>query len=313
MAKKAKDAFRTISEVADWLDVPAHVLRFWESKFPQIKPVKRAGGRRYYRPSDMRLIGGIKTLLHDQGVTIRGVQLKLKDEGIDAVSELSQPVTGTAPPSKPKIIKATPPVDEVVDAPVQVDAPIQDTVPDDQEDAAPFIDVPEDMTTGGDNVVEMSSRDRRRADLEEQASRLDTEQHDDAPEDTAEEPAHHPEAEPSPEHASEPEPTIAAEPITELTPDPELVPNPELTPDPEPTPAPESTPEPEPQPVPIAAQPMPDFSQVNASQARRESLDTITKLRRWDPTLVQNREQIQYLEHRVRTLRDKMAAALKNT
>ncbi|MFU8777441.1 MAG: MerR family transcriptional regulator, partial [Roseovarius sp.] len=61
---KAADAFRTISEVADWLDVPAHVLRFWESKFPQIKPVKRAGGRRYYRPADMALLGGIKVLLH---------------------------------------------------------------------------------------------------------------------------------------------------------------------------------------------------------------------------------------------------------
>jgi len=71
MAKKARDAFRTISEVANWLDVPAHVLRFWESKFTQIKPVKRAGGRRYYRPADMRLIGGIKMLLHDDGLTIR--------------------------------------------------------------------------------------------------------------------------------------------------------------------------------------------------------------------------------------------------
>ena len=58
--KKAPDAFRTISEVADWLDVQAHVLRFWESKFTQVKPVKRAGGRRYYRPADMLLIGGIK-------------------------------------------------------------------------------------------------------------------------------------------------------------------------------------------------------------------------------------------------------------
>ena len=63
MAKSA-DAFRTISEVADWLEVPAHVLRFWESKFSQVKPVKRAGGRRYYRPADMRLLAGIKILLH---------------------------------------------------------------------------------------------------------------------------------------------------------------------------------------------------------------------------------------------------------
>ncbi|NBX42908.1 MAG: MerR family transcriptional regulator, partial [Rhodobacteraceae bacterium] len=71
---KSPDAFRTIREVADWLGVAAHVLRFWESKFTQIKPIKRAGGRRYYRPTDMRLIGGIKVLLHDEGMTIRGVQ-----------------------------------------------------------------------------------------------------------------------------------------------------------------------------------------------------------------------------------------------
>lgn len=91
MAKSA-DAFRTISEVADWLDTPAHVLRFWESKFSQIKPVKRAGGRRYYRPNDMRLIGGIKKLLHDDGMTIKGVQKILRSEGIKYVTALSQPL-----------------------------------------------------------------------------------------------------------------------------------------------------------------------------------------------------------------------------
>ncbi|MDJ0637726.1 MAG: MerR family transcriptional regulator [Paracoccaceae bacterium] len=89
MAEKSKDAFRTISEVAEWLDVPTHVLRFWESRFSQIKPVKRAGGRRYYRPSDMRVIGGVKVLLHDQGMTIRGVQKLFREEGIKHVSEFS--------------------------------------------------------------------------------------------------------------------------------------------------------------------------------------------------------------------------------
>lgn len=89
MDKKSPDAFRTISEVADWLGVQAHVLRFWESKFPQVKPVKRAGGRRYYRPADMELIGGIKTLLHDQGVTIKDVQKILKEEGVAHVSSFS--------------------------------------------------------------------------------------------------------------------------------------------------------------------------------------------------------------------------------
>ncbi len=86
---KSADAFRTISEVADWLEVPAHVLRFWESKFTQVKPVKRAGGRRYYRPADMRLLGGIKALLHDDGLTIKDVQKILRDQGVSHVAALS--------------------------------------------------------------------------------------------------------------------------------------------------------------------------------------------------------------------------------
>ena len=86
---KSPDAFRTISEVAEHLDTPAHVLRFWESRFPQIKPVKRAGGRRYYRPSDVALLSGIKRLLHDQGLTIRGVQKILRDHGVRQVAGLT--------------------------------------------------------------------------------------------------------------------------------------------------------------------------------------------------------------------------------
>ena len=88
---KSPDAFRTISEVADWLDTPTHVLRFWESKFWQIKPVKRAGGRRYYRRQDMLLIGGIKQLLHQDGLTIKGAQKILREKGAKYVSSLSQP------------------------------------------------------------------------------------------------------------------------------------------------------------------------------------------------------------------------------
>lgn len=87
---KSPEAFRTISEVAEWLDRPAHVLRFWESKFTQVKPIKRAGGRRYYRPQDMLLLGGIKKLLHDDGMTIKGVQKVLREDGLDYVSSLSQ-------------------------------------------------------------------------------------------------------------------------------------------------------------------------------------------------------------------------------
>ena len=86
---KSPDAFRTISEVAEVLQTPAHVLRFWESRFPQIRPVKRAGGRRYYRPSDVALLAGIKRLLHDEGLTIRGVQKILRDQGVRHVAGLS--------------------------------------------------------------------------------------------------------------------------------------------------------------------------------------------------------------------------------
>ena len=93
---KAPDAFRTISEVADELDVPQHVLRFWETRFSQIKPMKRSGGRRYYRPDDVDLLRGIRRLLYGEGYTIRGVQRILKEHGIKAVQNL---VDATALPS----------------------------------------------------------------------------------------------------------------------------------------------------------------------------------------------------------------------
>lgn len=126
MAKSA-DAFRTISEVADWLGVQTHVLRFWESKFTQVKPVKRAGGRRYYRPVDMLLLGGIQKLLHEDGLTIKGVQKILREKGIAHVSALSPAVDGVvsgdvevAKPVKPApfeqaaLDEAEPPTAEVV-------------------------------------------------------------------------------------------------------------------------------------------------------------------------------------------------------
>lgn len=83
--EKSSDALRTISEVATSLDVPKHVLRFWESKFSQISPMKRGGGRRYYRPSDIELLKGIRHLLYGEGFTIRGVQQIFKREGVDYV------------------------------------------------------------------------------------------------------------------------------------------------------------------------------------------------------------------------------------
>lgn len=82
---KAADAFRTISEVAESLDIPKHVLRFWELRFPQIKPMKRGGGRRYYRPADVELLRGIRNLLHAEGYTIKGVQKILREQGVEHV------------------------------------------------------------------------------------------------------------------------------------------------------------------------------------------------------------------------------------
>jgi DNA-binding transcriptional MerR regulator len=86
---KSPDAFRTISEVADDLDLPQHVLRFWETRFTQIKPMKRGGGRRYYRPEDVELLKGIRHLLYDHGYTIKGVQKLLKTNGNKFVAAIA--------------------------------------------------------------------------------------------------------------------------------------------------------------------------------------------------------------------------------
>lgn len=95
-AAKSAEAFRTISEVADELEVPQHVLRFWESKFPQIKPMKRAGGRRYYRPDDVTLLRRIRQCLYDQGYTIKGVQKLLREGALKSAAgaRAQQPASG---------------------------------------------------------------------------------------------------------------------------------------------------------------------------------------------------------------------------
>ena len=90
MSTKSPDAFRTISEVSKDLSLPQHVLRFWETKFVQIKPIKRGGGRRYYRPEDIRLLRGIKSLLYHDGYTIRGVQKVIKENGTRKLLELNK-------------------------------------------------------------------------------------------------------------------------------------------------------------------------------------------------------------------------------
>ena len=83
--EKSPDAFRTISEVADWLGVPTHVLRFWETKFRVLSPVKRRDGRRFYRPEDMDVLRAIQLLVHEQGLTIKGAQKLLSEQGVNAV------------------------------------------------------------------------------------------------------------------------------------------------------------------------------------------------------------------------------------
>jgi len=142
---KSPDAFRTISEVADWLGVQAHVLRFWESKFAQVKPIKRAGGRRYYRPSDMLLLGGLKKVLHEDGLTIKGAQKMLREKGVGYIADLSQPlddltiavIEGSSTPVEP-------------DAPQEIsEAPLAANATEDDADAAH--DMPpetEDLTEG---------------------------------------------------------------------------------------------------------------------------------------------------------------------
>ena len=97
---KTAEAFRTISEVADELEVPKHVLRFWEGRFPQIRPMKRGGGRRYYRPADMALLRAIRFMLYGEGYTIRGVQRLLKEQGVRAFVDASAdaPASTSAPP-----------------------------------------------------------------------------------------------------------------------------------------------------------------------------------------------------------------------
>ncbi len=97
--EKAPDAFRTISEVAEEIDVPQHVLRFWESRFTQIRPLKRGGGRRYYRPNDVDLLRGVRHLLYGEGYTIRGVQRLLREQGQSFVQGVWRAGAETLPPA----------------------------------------------------------------------------------------------------------------------------------------------------------------------------------------------------------------------
>jgi len=119
---KSPDAFRTISEVAEDLDVPQHVLRFWETRFAQIKPLKRGGGRRYYRPDDIDLLKGIRHLLYGQGFTIRGVQRILKAEGVRFVQAVGRDEESVAaPPAEPRLEPSRDPAPALSRSPLSSD------------------------------------------------------------------------------------------------------------------------------------------------------------------------------------------------
>ena len=119
MDNKAPDAFRTISEVADELDLPQHVLRFWESRFREIKPMKRGGGRRYYRPEDIDLLRGIRHLLYGEGYTIRGVQRILREQSVGFVQAVWQEGAAQPPHGGDN---ASDDEDELIDETIEIEA-----------------------------------------------------------------------------------------------------------------------------------------------------------------------------------------------
>ena len=104
---KGPDAFRTISEAAEAVGAPQHVLRFWETKFPFVVPVKRAGGRRFYRPQDIVVLKAIRRLLHDEGLTIKGVQRLYKDQGLARLAAYGDPGTAFAMDAEPVVARAS--------------------------------------------------------------------------------------------------------------------------------------------------------------------------------------------------------------
>jgi len=146
--EKSPDAFRTISEAAEELDLPQHVLRFWETRFSTIKPLKRGGGRRYYRPEDVLLLKGIRHLLYDQGFTIKGVQRILKDQGIRYVigigeGRVMEPIS--APPADDEPSFQAPPAPRLTREPEPI-----------YEDEAPVPRVPPSSSKG------LSEKDREK-------------------------------------------------------------------------------------------------------------------------------------------------------
>jgi DNA-binding transcriptional MerR regulator len=136
---KSPDAFRTISEVAEDLDIPQHVLRFWETRFNQIKPLKRGGGRRYYRPDDVALLKGIRRLLYGEGYTIKGLQRILKEQGPRHVQAIGRgapigAMSGAGPAGAPGASNAAP--SGFADAAAERQEPYRQPVPEGLDDVS---------------------------------------------------------------------------------------------------------------------------------------------------------------------------------
>jgi len=121
LSSKSPEAFRTISEASSELDVPQHVLRFWESRFHQVRPLKRAGGRRFYRPEDVDLLRGIRTLLYHDGYTIKGVQKVLREKGARHVAEIGRNDAAMMREARafPRDVEAFGPADAIEESPIE--------------------------------------------------------------------------------------------------------------------------------------------------------------------------------------------------
>ncbi|UGV26441.1 MerR family transcriptional regulator [Rhodopseudomonas boonkerdii] len=197
---KAPDAFRTISEVADDLDIPQHVLRFWETRFTQIKPMKRSGGRRYYRPDDVDLLRGIRRLLYGEGYTIRGVQRILKENGIKAVQGLAdeQAAPGFAPVrAGPRMSSAEPIMTRpVARRPVVEDEP-EEEVEGELEEEFEDEEAEDEGAAGDAEEEEAGEDDSEEGDEEEEAEEADEEDgEDDSDDEASDDDAEEEEAEP---------------------------------------------------------------------------------------------------------------------
>jgi DNA-binding transcriptional MerR regulator len=295
---KSADAFRTISEVADWLGSPAHVLRFWESRFNQIKPVKRAGGRRYYRPADMLLLGGIKKLLHEDGLTIKGVQKILREDGVRVVAAMSHSLD-------PELM------DEQADAqPIEAPQPDTHIAAETGSVGDAAVDIEPETPPLPQEVEEVPASLEEAGDMAEEVTGdlFATVADEDMGADQLEINPEYPAANAVGKRAAKPEPV----------PDPEPAPQPVPVPAPEPIPAPEPVPAPAPVPeqIPAAETPpapsipqnldLPDDAQDSDSFPAGDSLAAMLRENgltdSGDPAL-------QDIHQRLRALRDRLKSA----